>query len=116
MKPDDSFPRAGDGEPSSAANARVTEGIQSRVPDVVGVEGRLFGSKLSPDRIVPLGMRTHTNIAKRKLGLKDAGVARRIVHSIQLPRDRQFIDSLSLGDLLDQSVVNSFKVSYRILN
>ena len=83
---------------------------------MVGIEGHLFGSELSPDRNVPLGMRTRTNISKRELGLKDAGVARQIVRSIQLPRDHQLMDSLFLSDLLDQSMVSSIWVGFCILD
>ena len=111
MEVDDSFPRVEVGEPSSAAEARVTEGIQSGVLDMVNVEGRLFGLESSIDRNMLLEMRTQTNIAKRELGLKDAGVAWRIACSIQLLRD-----SLSLNDVLDQSMINSIRVSSCILN
>ena len=95
---------------------RVTEGIRNGVFNVVGIEGHLFRSKPSPDKNVPLRMRTWTNIAKRESGLKDAKVAQRTTRSIQLPRVRQYIDSLSLSDLLDQSMVNSIRVSFHILN
>ena len=116
MELDNSFPRAEVEEPSLAVEERVTEGIRSGVPDVVDMEGRLFGSELSVDRDVPLGMRIQTNIAKRESCLKDAGVVQRIACSIQLSRDRQFMDSLSLSDLLDQSMINSIRVRSRILN
>ena len=89
------------GEPSSSARARITEEIQSGVLDVVSVEGCLFESKSSLDRNVSLEMRTQTNISKRASSLKDARVVRRIARSIQLPRDRQLMEPLSLSDLLD---------------
>ena len=57
MKPDDSFPRVEVEEPSPVAKARVIEAIQSGVPDVVGMEGHLFGSKPSLDKNMPLKMR-----------------------------------------------------------
>ena len=43
-------------------------------------------------------------------------MVRKIARSIQLPRDRQHMDSLSMGDLLDQSVVNSIRVGSHILS
>ena len=58
MEPDDSFPRAEVGEPSLVVEARVTEGIQHGVSDVVSVEGFLFRLESSMDRDVPLRMRT----------------------------------------------------------
>ena len=116
MEPDDSLLRAEVREPSSAAEVRVTEAIQSGVPDVVDVEGHLFGSEPTIDGDVPLEMRTRTNIAKRESGLKDAGVVRWIACSIQLPRDCQLMDSISLSDLLDQSMVSSIWVGFHIFD
>ena len=114
MVPDDSFLRDEVKEPSLAAEARVTEAIRSGVLDVVGIEGHLFGLELSSDKDVPLKMRTQTNIEKRESGLKDPRVALRIARLIQLLRDRKLMDSLSLSDLLDQSVVNSIQISFHV--
>ena len=74
---------------------------------MVGIEGRLFGSEPSGDRDVSLGMRTLTYIEKRETALRDAGVVWKVARSIQLSRDHQLMDSLSMGELLNQSVVNS---------
>ena len=106
------LPEAEVGEASTSTQARTIEEIRSGVLDMVSMEGCLFGSKPSWDRDVPLDMRTRTNIEKRESSLQDAGVVRKVVRSIQLSRDRQFMDSLSMGDLLDQSVVNSIRVSF----
>ena len=83
---------------------------------MVDVEGHLLGSdpSISQDVLVKTG--TRTNISKRESDLKDARVARKIAHATLLPRDRQLMDSLCMGDLRDQSVVNAIRVSFLIIS
>ena len=59
-------------------------------------------------------MGTRVDIGKRESDLKNAGVALRIARTALLLRDRQIMDSLSMGDLLNQSVVNSIWVSFHV--
>ena len=112
MEVGDALPEAEVEKASTLAHARVIEEIQSRVLKMVDVKGHLFGSEPSKDRDVSLGMRTRINIKKRESALQDAEVAQKVARSIQLSRDHQLMDSLSMGELLDQAMVNSIRVSF----
>ena len=58
-----------------------------------------------------MGKRTWTDVPKRASGLNKARTVRKLMHSIQLSRDQAYMDSLTLRDLLDHSVMDSLWVS-----
>ena len=51
-------------------------------------------------------------VSKRSSGLNKAGTAQKLAHSIHLPRDRAFMNSLTLSNLLDRSMIDSLRVSF----
>ena len=57
--------------------------------------------------------RTQVNVDRRESCLKDPNVVGRMERATLLPRDRQFMSSLSIGDLMDQSMVNAIRVSVK---
>ena len=104
-------PRTKIGELSSSAKRRASQEAPNGIPDMIGMEGRLFKSKPIPDRSMLLGMKTQTNVPKRGSGLQEAGTARKLARTIQLLRDRAIMDSLSMSDLLDHTVIDSIWAS-----
>ena len=60
-----------------------------------------------------IGVRTQADVSRRDSYLKDLDVAGRMARVILLSRDRQFMSSLSIGDLMDQSMVNAIRVSVK---
>ena len=59
-------------------------------------------------------METRTDIRKRQSDLKDAGVVLKIARTALLLKNRQIMDSLSMGNLLNQSVVNSIRINSHV--
>ena len=97
------------GVPSSSTKARVTLEAQSGVPKRVSSGDHHLG--LDPKASIKV--RTQADVSKRESYLKDPSVAGRMVLATLLPRDRQFMSSLSIGDLMDQSMVNAIRVSMK---
>ena len=107
---DPSPPRIEVGESSSLAMRKTSKKDQKRLPDFIGVGTRQFVSEPSLDRSLLIGRRTWTNVPKRASGLNEAKTVRKLACLIQLPRDRAFMDSLTLSDLLDHSITDSLRV------
>ena len=99
--------KANVGGPSSSTKARVTAEAQSGVPKRVNAEGHHLES--DPGASVEEG--TRADVGRRESCLKDPSMAERIAWATLLLRDRQFMSSLSIGDLMDQSMVNAIRVS-----
>ena len=95
--------------PFSSTEARVIEEAQSRVLERISAEDYHLGS----DPRASVGVRTRADVSWRESCLKDPKVARRIAWMTLLSRDHQIMSSLSIGELMDQSMVNAIWVSVK---
>ena len=67
--------------------------------------------RLGPDSGTSADARARAEVHKRESYLKDSRVAERMARVALLPCDRLFMSSLSASELMDQSMVNAFRVS-----
>ena len=101
--------KAGPGGPSSSAKVRTTVEARSGIPE----RGSAKDYHLGPDLGASTGARARADVSKRESYLKDLGVARRMARATLLSCDHLFMSSLSGSELMDQSMVNAFRVSRR---
>ena len=88
----------------------------SAFPSVSGAY--YLGMELGPDRSPLLDPHHHSSlgpshfkILRVESGLHSPSIAQKIIRSYELPRDREFINFQMLKTLLNQSTINTIKVS-----
>ena len=97
------------GVPSSSTQARVTKEARSGVPERISAEDY----RLGPDPRASARVRIRANVSRRESCLKDPKVAGRIAWATLLLMDHQLMSSLSIGELMDQSMVNVIRISIK---
>ena len=94
---------------SSPVEVRTTVDAQSGVLE----RGSVEDYRLGPNPRASVGARARADVDKRESCLKDLGMFRRMARVTLLSRDHQFMNSLSIGDLMDQSMVNAIRISVK---
>ena len=87
----------------------MIEEARSGVPEKISVEDY----HLRPDPRASAEIRTQADVYKRESCLKDPDVVGRIMQATLLSRDSQLMSLLSIGEVIDQSMVNAIRVSVK---